>query len=41
MSLSFSPDQVASWPIGRLLPYARNARTMAAVHAIAAALAGG
>ena len=27
MSLSFSPDQVASWPIGRLLPYARNART--------------
>ena len=26
MSLSFSPDQVASWPIGRLLPYARNAR---------------
>ena len=27
MSLSFSPDQVASWPIGQLLPYARNART--------------
>jgi ParB-like chromosome segregation protein Spo0J len=26
MSLSFAPDQVASWPIGRLLPYARNAR---------------